>query len=281
MKGVWQGRPMSDEPPVSPDKDLAAKVAGWLRTTGMPLEMSVARTFRRSGLDVVQSDFFLDPEEAVSREIDVIAGQHRTLGEHKTVGASLVIECKVAQKPWVMFVDGGKYAESAPSFERITTHIGTHWLSNIQFDDVVRALPLLQLQPRPGYGLATAHIGPKPSEKAKDIAYAAVLGATKAARVLASSRSDSCEILLPTVVLRGRLFKAWLDHDNELAVEEVKMGQLLWRNPSSGTELVIVDVVTEAALDEFAVDAKASIETLVTATTEKVHKAYLDVLGVY
>ena len=272
---------MSDEPPVPPDKDLAAKVAGWLRTTGMPLEMSVARTFRRSGLDVVQSDFFLDPEEAVSREIDVIAGQHRTLGEHKTVGASLVIECKVAQKPWVMFVDGGKYAESAPSFERITTHIGTHWLSNIQFDDVVRALPLLQLQPRPGYGLATAHIGPKPSEKAKDIAYAAVLGATKAARVLASSRSDSCEILLPTVVLRGRLFKAWLDHDNELAVEEVKMGQLLWRNPSSGTELVIVDVVTEAALDEFAVDAKASIETLVTATTEKVHKAYLNVLGVY
>lgn len=272
---------MSDEPPVSPDKDLAAKVAGWLRTTGLPLEMSVARTLRRSGLDVVQSDYFLDPEESVSREIDVIAGQHRTLGEHKTVGASLVIECKVAQKPWVMFVDGSKYGESAPSFERITTHIGTHWLGNIQFDDVVRGLPLLQLQPRPGYGLATAHIGPKPSEKAKDIAYAAVLAATKAARVFASSRSDSCEILLPMVVLRGRLFKAWLDHDNELAVEEVKMGQLLWRNPSSGTELVIVDVVTEGALDEFAVDAKASIETLVTATTENVHMAYLDVLGVY
>jgi hypothetical protein len=272
---------MSDEQVVSSEADLAAKVAGWLRTTGLPLEMSVARTLRRSGLDVVQSDYFVDPEAGASREIDVIASRHMAVGEHETVGASLVIECKVAPNPWVMFVDGDKYGESAPRFERITTDIGSHWLKRIQFDDSVRSLPLMQLEPQPGYALTTSHIGPKSSDNAKDIAYAAVLGATKAARVLASVRHDSCEILLPTVVLRGRLFKSWLDRDNELAVEEVKRGQLIWRNPSSGTGLVIVEVVTEGALEEFSGGAKASIEQLVTATSEQVHEAYRDGIEVY
>jgi len=243
--------------------------------------MSVARTLRRSGLEVVQSDYFVDPEEGVSREIDVIAGKHMTLGEYKSVGASMVIECKVARKPWVMFVDGNKYGESEPCFERITTDIGSLWLKNIKFDAAVRSLPLLQLEPRPGYGLTTAHLGPKSSEKAKDTAYSAVLGATKAARAIASARRDSCEILLPMVVLRGRLFKAWLDHNNELAVEEAHRGQLVWRNPSSGTERVIVDVVTEGALDEFSGVAKTSIENLLNGTTKQVDKAYVDGIGVY
>ena len=272
---------MTDEKPEPPGEDLAAKVASWLRTTGLPLEMSVARTLRRSGLEVVQSDYFVDPEEAVSREIDVVAGLHMAMGESRTVGASLVIECKVAQKPWVMFVDGDKHDESAPRFERITTDVGSRWLRNIQFDEAVCRLPLLQLEPRPGYALTTAHIGSKPSENAKDIAYAAVLGATKAARVLASARNSSCEIFLPTVVLRGQLFKSWLDHDNELTVVEVKRGQLMWRNPSSGTDLVIVDVVTEGALEDFSLSAKATIEKLVTATSEQARQAYLDGIGIY
>jgi len=268
------------------DGDLAAKVANWLATTGLPFEMRTARTFRSVGLDVIQSSYYNDPETSTSREIDLIAYRRAGVNANVVAAANIVAECKVTtSKPWVMFADVAKPAEAQFCKERVTTTAGKVWLNEVQFIEQVRQLPLLLLGPRPSYALATANLG-KPEEKGKDLAYAAVMGATKAARALADAleaetKDRTYGIVFPAVILRGQLFLAWLDSDGKLEVQETDRGQLMWRNPAGGGELVVVDVVTERALEQFAVDAFATADALVTGTSEQIHRAEANNREVY
>jgi len=44
-------------------EDLRGNVLKWLQRTGIPLEMSTAEAFRRTGFEVRQSATYSDPEE--------------------------------------------------------------------------------------------------------------------------------------------------------------------------------------------------------------------------
>jgi hypothetical protein len=52
---------------------ITKNVREWLEGEGFPLEMRVAAAFRKTGFDVRQSSFYMDPESGKGREIDVIA----------------------------------------------------------------------------------------------------------------------------------------------------------------------------------------------------------------
>ncbi len=53
--------------------DLKKRVEDWLGTQGYPLEFATAAAFRQHGFDVQQGTFARDPEEGISREIDILA----------------------------------------------------------------------------------------------------------------------------------------------------------------------------------------------------------------
>lgn len=270
---IWQGRLMVKDVGSSIP---AEQVAQWLRTQGFPFEMAVARALRRAGIsDIAQSAYFTDPDEGKSREIDVIARRDCAVDAALIVTAALVVECKVALKPWVLFVDPSRRDSTAPSFQRITTQLGQRWLRTLEFRSDVRRLPMMQSGPRRGYALTTARLLADSSrDKTPDHAYEGLVGATKAATALAASMEQrSCAILLPVLVLRGQLFEAWLDADQILQVQAVERGQVLWQSPTSGAGPVIVDVVTESEIDSFAAEAAETIEALATTTADEARRA--------
>lgn len=256
----------------------AGRVSEWLNTQGFPFEMSVARALRRAGIaSIVQSAYFTDPEEGKSREIDVIARRDLAIDGNLIVTAALVVECKVAPKPWVLFVDRSEYATSVPVLQRVTNKLGRNWLRSLERREDIRDLPTLQAGPRRGYALTTARLLPDQSrDKTPDHAYEALVGATKAARALATSMDGErrCAVLLPVLVLRGQLFEASLDSNQCLQVAEIESGQVLWRNPSSGSDPVVVDVVTEEDLPRFAAEAAQTIDQLVSRTIEEARSAF-------
>ncbi len=74
----------------------------FLRNNGYPLEMLVAKEFRKAGFEVYQSSIYVDKEKGKDREIDVTAYYWRIVDEIQ-VSIKVIIECKFAKTPWVLF----------------------------------------------------------------------------------------------------------------------------------------------------------------------------------
>jgi hypothetical protein len=74
------------------------KVREWLEKQGYSLEMEAASEFRKVGFEVTQSSYYIDPETAKPREIDVEAISGSSLG---FVDVRFFI-CKSSDKPWVL-----------------------------------------------------------------------------------------------------------------------------------------------------------------------------------
>jgi hypothetical protein len=84
------------------DSPEASSIRKWLETQGYPLEMASAKIFRSEGFTVFQSEFYLDPQTNVYREVDVVAWKQVRLSEH-LLRVELVAECKSSlDRPWVM-----------------------------------------------------------------------------------------------------------------------------------------------------------------------------------
>lgn len=256
------------------EASLTAKVRTWLNGHGTPFEMLTAQTFARLGSHVQQGRYVIDPDTKKSREVDVIAGKQTVLVDHGIVGVWACVECKYAgDKPWVLY-RGTEYWEPRPIFDRITTLYGREWLHKIQFIDEVRAAPLWQSgQGAPAYGIGTVQLGSAPPRDGDaDQAWAALWQVTQAARALADDLSENenrtvFAAVFPVLAIRGRLFEAWLD-GGQLAVREVEEGQVLRRDPAAGEHAILVDVVTEKALESYAAKFEAGARLALEHGTE-------------
>lgn len=244
------------------EEGLTAKVRTWLNGHGAPFEMLTAQTFARLGAHVQQGRYVIDPDTKKSREVDVIAGKQTSLVDHGIVGVWACVECKYAgEKPWVLF-RGTEYWEPRPIFNRITTLYGEEWLEKVQFIDEVRAAPLWRSERAPAYGIGTAQLGSAlPKDGDGDQAWAALWQVTQAARALADELSENqartvFAAVLPVLAIRGRLFEAWLDGE-QLVVREVDQGQVLRRDPAAGEQAILVDIMTEKALESYAAQFEA------------------------
>jgi hypothetical protein len=253
----------------SPDSgDLTSKVTAWLNSGGAPVEMRVARILEARALNVLQSVYFMDADENVSREVDVIAMREVQLDDRR-IAAHLVIECKYAPKPWVLFRGRPAWDEGRSNFDRITTEYGSQWLAQARFHPAIENARVFQQEPRAGYGLTTATFSETnvdAAERGKDLAYKALLSATKAARAWARDlgRRDGVTtlgVVFPVVVLRGKLFEATLEGD-PIEAHEIKRGQVYWGNPA-GERPVLIDVLTDSVVDEYAGQFRESAEALV------------------
>jgi len=84
-------------------RPMDARVREWLDTEGYPLELEVARAFRKAGFRAHHSMMYDDENTNQKREIDVVATKQ--FGQDgRWIRVVVVAECKNnAKKPWVYF----------------------------------------------------------------------------------------------------------------------------------------------------------------------------------
>jgi hypothetical protein len=256
--------------------DLKNKVATWLEEQGYPLEMRVASILHNVGFRVVQSEYFVDPDSGDARELDVVAFKQVVI-EKALFRISLLIECKRSvDKPWLLFTsDKARLADPARVVQRAANSLGRRFLEDVSGNADVQKLSLLSLPERSAYGVTQAFT------TGKDTCYSAVTSVSKATlatvaklddRREADSRSlnffrrerDIFSIVLPVVVVDGKLFEVHLDKSGSMHVDEINSGTLLWRNPVVGMPHTIVNIVSAANFENFSNDARASIDCLFT-----------------
>ncbi len=252
-------------------KPIEEKVLEWLESEGYPLEMRVARGFRKCGFRVIQSEYYDDPDTGKSREVDVVADVLKTCDQDRfrTWNVELVVECKMSSKPWVLFSSGSKIASRARVAQRCASKLGQRYLIRIAKEKWAQDLPLMQL-PTSGYGLTPAFGG-------SDAAFEALMSASKAAvsrvakfdDLVAHTPFTGFVIVFPVIVVDGLLFEASLKTDGSIKLESRDSGTIVWRNRLFQVPHTIVHVVTQSAFSGFATDAFASAHALLEEIDEE------------
>jgi len=249
---------------------LKAKVGQWLETQGYPLEMQVARAFLKEGFAIRQSEYYEDPETKVARETDVIAHAQALLSGC-LIRITVCAECKASkEKPWVLLTSPQcGLAGPAQVVQRAASRLGTKFLASVAHDKRYQALELLRLPDRPGFGVTQAFTS------GNDVAYAACISASKAASGLAAKadiaserQGPVAEILLPVVIIEGRLFECFLDEHGSVIVNEVAEGTLVWRNQLVHMPHTIIRIVTLASLTKFVQEFSAAASLFLASDDE-------------
>jgi len=256
-----------------PSDGLLNKVGAWLEGQGYPLELLVANAFLSGRAQVIQSDYFSDPETQTMREIDVVAS-YSADPIAKTRNAkpwfyriALTIECKTSRdKPWVLFTSpAAGIARPASVVQRVATRTGRQFLHAVARDRPVQDLPVFRLPERPGFGITQAFTS------GQDIPYSAVLSASKAALARsrdydnpqAGERVPPCVLIFPTVILDGLLCECYLDPgSSEPHLALVERGMLVSRHQAAGMPHTIVTIVTSAQLGALVDEVRTSSRVL-------------------
>ena len=245
---------MVDEDGHAAGGDVLSRVRKMLEAGGYPLEMRVARTLNDAGLTVRQAMHYQATGrvgEGVAREIDVLAW--RSTG---TSSPLLIVECKSKPDPWVLFV-GEPAIEDVPQplAERIFSYmlgepLAAEWLHN--------ETPLLELQPIWGHSLTAMKTG-----QGKDSAYDAVRQVLSGADgALAAMRDRGEAVAFPLIVTTGPLVSARLDPAGAIQLANINRAQLRQFDPAVSDRPVLIDIITEDALPQYATDAYATFEAL-------------------
>lgn len=229
--------------------DLEGKVKAWINEQGYPLEMRVAKEFREGGFRARQSEYFIDPENGDSREIDVIASRQCKVGDI-LVRLTVCIECKVAKKhPWIIFCSQDTIiAKPAAVVQRPSTTLGYEFLRRVSQSKYAHNTPFFKLEKRNGYSVTEAFTS------GKDNAYSSCISVAKCARSLikkadiaSKEQGPICEIVIPVILLQGKLFECHQDSVT-LETDEIDYSTLIWRNQTSNTGHSIITICTESAL---------------------------------
>ncbi len=272
---------------------LSSKVRKWLEKQGYSLEMRVAQAFERAGFDVSQSSYYLDPESHSLREIDVVASTRCRIGS-MWISVALFVECKYAHKPWVVFTSQSNL-ESWAFFSRVLDREFSlyQWKMQKTLQGRLLASILSSMSGRDASKLGSfrlpINVGYRLTESlrdssAKDSAYSALRQVSSCVRAhdekmeiefagtideyeeeFSGSQGDKlsifCEIGIPVLVIRGKLFECYLNSSEEIALLETEDSVVLTSSktsldesrPESSTS--VIRILTEDSLMGFAQDA--------------------------
>jgi hypothetical protein len=259
--------------------NLPGKISAWLQKEGYPFELQASRTLREAGWSVFHSRHYSDPETGKSREIDLYAPWGPYVGEKNEhagmVSLHLVCECKVSEKPWVVFTsqtgDGDEpYQMRVQRLRLAPGPFGSRALAH----GIVTCrdrLSVLVPNSRIGHGLTKAFTDSRSGDPTGP--FAAVAGALSASTAFSARHYSTVfqkrpgqeplawiGIYVPIVFLCGRLFEFYLDHNGNEVLEECERLHVLVHGHSSRDDLdgpVAVQVVSASALADF---AKAALD---------------------
>ncbi|MFF7237212.1 hypothetical protein [Streptomyces collinus] len=247
----------------APDMDsLTAKLQTWLAAQGYPLEMRVAREFKKKGVRVTSSDYYVDDESGDYREIDVTARiplcDLATLnGDEVPSFLCAVIECKSAPgKPWVLFEGGADLHPVASVAQRFVLNAASrHWDRYAMRIDptkkpLTETLPLFDIGQNPAYSAVRSSLG----KNREDAAYGAMVSVTKAAYAVANmyphNGNMALHVAVPIIVVDSPIFSCKLSESGEVQLEPIERGTIVWKKGVSKAHAVhsIITIVSEAAL---------------------------------
>lgn len=233
------------------ENNINDRITDWLNSQGYPLEMSVAEVLQNLNFNVRQSEYYIDEESAQHREIDIVASLQKEVGD-KLIRISLILECKVSKdKPWIIFTSKNtRIATPGRVAQRAGSKFGNIILRNLAHKKEIQDLNLFSLPERPGYGLTQAFTS------GNDVAYNSCISVSKATRAIVIQADQIrneryVNISFPILVIDGRLFETYLNDSNEMSVNEVSQGILLWRNPVIGMPHTVINVITKDVLEDY------------------------------
>jgi len=251
------------------NQTLENRLSKWLETQGYPLEMRVERVLRKAGFKTIPSDYYIDLQSHDSREIDIYAHRQRDI-EKTLFRVSICVECKSSkEKPWVVFTsEEVSLAAPACVVQRASTPHGRAFLTSVCQNKNVQDLSMFQLPRRPAYSITQAFTS------GNDVAYSACLSVSKCASSKANEdnqrlqRRAIAEIVIPIIVIEGKLFESYLTEEGETVVTEIKSSTLLWRNRLTNAAHTIIKITTEDEFPNIVRDISEGITYLFAMETE-------------
>jgi len=248
--------------------DLALKVRNSLRKSGYPLELRVVAAFEEAGASYSDhSRYYGDPSSGKVREIDVVACWRK-----RASFAYLVAECKSKPCPWVVF--SSSWVEDPADLLQLF-HTWEFYdeprLQDLVANEDFRAASTL-LQPiRIGTSIVEVRFGKEndPDPNRRDSAFDAVRAAMSAVEGFRNDVDEEAMrdlesvsvVALPVAVTSGALFRGWLDHRGDIAVEETDLAFVSVRLGLDTTPKVCA-VTTEKGLPGLAKQARRTARAL-------------------
>jgi hypothetical protein len=214
-------------------KDIKNTIRNYLSEHGYPLEMFVAKEFRKAGFEVYQSSMYIDQETGKNRELDVIAYYPRVLGEIH-FNFKVIIECKYAKNPWILFSGENKGFEDLKidSFY-CCNYAGSEMLNRLTLEDNFNEKTWFKLNLKLGYGLTEAIYSTREKEKVQTTykAITTLINSLKHERAKDNAYTQKTfDVFVPVIVMQGKLFECYLNESNEVEVNEINEGQLLYKS---------------------------------------------------
>jgi hypothetical protein len=245
--------------------EIKNKVADWLQKNGYPLEMHVAKTFSRAGFNVEQSDYFYDEESSDYRELDIIAKIEKET-DVVCYSVNFLIECKYCiEHPWVVFKNKKDEVVSYTLMTMSGNTLGHKMAFNYSWHKEIRKLPVLCNHKSIGYAAVEAL---RNSEK-KDNCYSAFMAISKAINSYSkkpkythAAGKQLSTIFVPIIVIKGLLFEAYLNEQDEIETRNATSSTVSWDNPICGNQSAIIHIVTQDFLEKFCKSAKSSATKL-------------------
>lgn len=251
-----------------PTDNLPERLRAWLQKEGFPFELHAARAFREAGWQMFHSPHYTDPETGKLREIDLYAPWGPYVGHGERCGEvslHLVCECKVSEKPWVVFTS--QHGDDPSHMPARGLSLAPGPFDSRAFAQGIMTcrekLSALVPGPRIGHGLIKAFGDSRSGDPTGP--FAAVASALSAATafsreyysVVLQERPgkeplDWIGIYLPIVFFHGRLFEFYLDQKGNEVLEECKRLHVLVHGSGSTANPVAVQIVSGCALQEFA-----------------------------
>lgn len=286
----------------NPDSVSHSKIKEWLDKQGYALEMRAALILEQAGFEVSQSVYYLDPEKSILREIDVTA----SMGKHfdnSWIAFKLFLECKYAVKPWVVFATQkrqipylyfarlfyGKYdLNQWKSYNTQQARFLASIMSSLGKETISKLNPFC-LSANLGYRVTQSY-----SENEKDTAYSALMQISncmqthditveeewiKIQKAYESNDRDHyisrdpsifCEIGLPIILIRGKLFECTLNRHGEIDLKETAdivvstSNKIPTENDRLGSTISMVRIITEQRLEPFAQEMTAAVKLLLS-----------------
>lgn len=239
--------------------DPVAKVEGWLKKQGYPLEYQVARTFQTAGFRTWQGIHYRDPEatERRTREIDVVASEWPE-GTTPRSSVEFVVEVKHSHEPWlVLTTDIAGKPEDVGAWLLMTP------AADAPITGLLRTPPVpefLVMPPRHGFNVVqTVEDQTRPNP-----AYVALTNVVKAASARRNvwMKSVRPAIYLPIIVVGGSLIQLGYDASGERILNPVLWQRLRWTGSSVVDHPVTVDIVTRDHLPIWAGNARKGTQAI-------------------
>jgi hypothetical protein len=225
--------------------DEGRGIANWLSSTGYPLEHRAAEALRKVGYIVEPSVRYVGTH-GTARETDLIADEPEVSGG---VEVRMVVECKHNDRPWIVRI--------APPSPRAIDHVRDLLMHVDALSPLAQEAGAFADRASLGRGRVGFTIieGPQTErqerkDQDRERPYAALQAVTAAARAVPSSKSvyDSLWVILPVIVIDGSLWKLGFAPTAE--PRRVQWQKVRWAG-GEGASPILIDVVTEATLDQF------------------------------